>query len=426
MKFSKKAIFSALLLCRGSLALAADANGALSHLAVSTNGSCGWGYQSSCADGEKIMVSVWLCDSANVYGDCGCTDYFGCTNAAYQGDYYINAKDPSQNVFCDTLGGWRPNDEQYNGVYGRLYKGVHIEVHPADWSKIGGYAGNVKAMLTSGDYCTGPQPEGMSYRAWDDNDDTPGSYGFGDNVDAFQVKAIRPYIDFDQMWGQQAAAAGVGVKMNVWPNRQLSHPYDQVSCPLPNGDYNLPDRSCQKGEDQMWCMQRNGNGAWWKSWSTSEHFPYVPMGSVLFGLYDGPNHGVPCQDTRSDFCSNVDQDKTCLAARFYNKGDKPPDMPDSWDDTFVAETYIKIRDLCDDSQHVCINTSDGSSDPESGICVDGWFTQPDGTPFSNPDGSEQLWWTNYIVRIIDCGGAKPGHIDLGALPFHRTFLAKII
>jgi len=26
---------------------------------------------------------------------------------------------------------------------------------------------------------------------------------------------------------------------------------------------------------------------------------------------------------------------------------------------------------------------------------------PDGTPYYNSDGTAQLWWTNYIVQIID-------------------------
>jgi len=45
--------------------------------------------------------------------------------------------------------------------------------------------------------------------------------------------------------------------------------------------------------------------------------------------------------------------------------------------------------------------SSGSGDPEGGICGDNWWTMPDGTPYYNSDGTPQLWWTNYIVQIID-------------------------
>ena len=86
------------------------------------------------------------------------------------------------------------------------------------------------------------------------------------------------------------------------------------------------------------------------------------------------------------------------SVRLYQNGDDV--IPSSWDDDFVAETYIKMRDLCDDSYTACINTTDGSEDDEAGICTDNAFTKPDGTPFYNDDGSEQLWFTNYIVQVV--------------------------
>ncbi len=107
----------------------------------------------------------------------------------------------------------------------------------------------------------------------------------------------------------------------------MAHPYDQWSCPLPDGDSwgggNLPDYDCQKAEDQVWCLDGAGSGfpyggAWAGGWG--EHYPQVPAGSVLFGLYDGgvaPRDG--CDTSRSDYCSWVDQDNTCLGVRLYQQ-----------------------------------------------------------------------------------------------------------
>jgi len=37
------------------------------------------------------------------------------------------------------------------------------------------------------------------------------------------------------------------------------------------------------------------------------------------------------------------------------------------------------------------------------IGEDGWFTYPNGTPFYNDDGSEQLWFTHIILQVVpDC------------------------
>jgi len=378
MKFSKRtttALVSALMLGSGAIGMA--------------KADCGFGFDNSCADDDHVQVGVWLCEDMD---SCDCQPNVGCSNGYYR-DYILDPNEPNNNVACDTLGGWRPDDEGYSGAYDAWINGAHVEVHPADYGKLGDYAGNVKAKIGMGDYCTGPQYWDVGLSAWDDDNDQPGDWWFDD---AIQVKSVRPYVDFEQMWGSEPAP-GIGVKMNVWPDRHMSIPYDQAT-DVPN----LPDGSIQKPEDQVWCLDGSGagfpyGGVWWGGWG--EHYPQVPAGSILFGLYDGgvaPRDG--CDTSRSDYCGSVDQDNTCLGVRLYQNGDNV--IPSSWDDDFVAETYIKMRDLCDDSYTACINTTDGSEDDEAGICTDNAFTKPDGTPFYNDDGSAQLWFTNYIVQVV--------------------------
>ena len=128
---------------------------------------------------------------------------------------------------------------------------MHVEVHPADYWKLGSYAGNVKAKIGMGDYCTGPQYWDVGLSAWDDDNDQPGDWWFDDWI---QVKSVRPYVDFEHMWGSQPAQ-GVGVKMNVWPDRHMSIPYDQA-----NDVPSLPDGSIEQPEDQVWCLDGSGAG----------------------------------------------------------------------------------------------------------------------------------------------------------------------
>uniref|UniRef100_A0A7S3E4G2 Uncharacterized protein n=1 Tax=Chloropicon laureae TaxID=464258 RepID=A0A7S3E4G2_9CHLO len=417
MKLLTSSILAALLLS-ASPALADD--GASSTEVGSAGGACG--FQSmvggndppSCVETnpDEIMIGVWLCEDDDM-GSCGCADFYGCDNAAYYGEYYININDNcapwgagtksgacggDNNMICDTLGGWRPTDAGYRtrrdkpseSVYGMQYKGIKFEVHPHDLNK-NIDATKVKLWVGNEDYCMGPTPEGTLYDAWDGNRNAPGWWTPQSGHDNY-VKSLRPFVDWYD-WTGTAPPSGVGVKMNVWPDRHMSSPFDQISN-IPN----LPDGSWQKAEDQVWCMQTDDGGAWWRSWESSAHNPYVPAGSIQFGLTDA----APCQMTRQDYCNSIDKENTCLAARLYNKGDNPPDQVSSWDDTFVAQTYIKMTHLCDDNDNsFCLNLSDGSGDPEGGICGDNWWTMPDGTPYYNSDGTPQLWWTNYIVQIID-------------------------
>mmetsp|Transcript_1367 Transcript_1367/g.3095 ORF Transcript_1367/g.3095 Transcript_1367/m.3095 type:complete len:236 (+) Transcript_1367:178-885(+) len=225
------------------------------------------------------------------------------------------------------------------------------------------------------------------------------------------------------MWGWPDAVpeAGVGFKINVWPNRHMAHPYDQDDlCPLgdPNDDswggYNLPDKGCQKPEDRVYCLPPTGDdfpwggmwdAAWWNGndphWDENGN-PTVPAGSILFGLYDGgmaPRDG--CDISRTEYCNNYDIDNTCLGVRLYYALDGDDWKHKwEWDSPFVAETYIQMSKFCDDEAVVCINTTDGSGDgDEANICYNNWFTYPDGTPFYNDDGSEQLWFTHMILQV---------------------------
>jgi hypothetical protein len=261
--------------------------------------------------------------------------------------------------------------------------------------------------------------------AFDYDNWTPGNYALDGG---FPVKSLRPAINYVQMNGL-VPEEGVGLKMNVWPDRQMSHPYDQMACSnddgtglLDIGDTNLyDDGDCQKSEDQVWCMN-DGNS--WQQWSNANgwaidgpgnHNPLVPMGSVLFGLDDS----IPCQSTRGDYCYNwgVDLDNTCLSAKFYyynyDSGDyeydenffpvdsDPSCYPDCLDDALLGQAFIPMRDLCDNDS-VCLNTSDGEFDgDEAGTCQDGSFiVDMDWNPYYSD--SEQMWWTNYIVEISDC------------------------
>ncbi len=92
-----------------------------------------------------------------------------------------------------------------------------MEVHPADYWKLGDYAGNVKAKIGLNDYCTGANVWDAGLSAWDDANGQPGDWWLDDAV---QVKSIRPYVDFENMWGSEPEP-GVGVKMNVSATRSL-------------------------------------------------------------------------------------------------------------------------------------------------------------------------------------------------------------
>lgn len=458
MKFSKFAAVGSLALLAGSpLAFAQDApqetpdvDEVLASLPSPQelgdqlgDQQCGWGSDTSCSiyadDPEStIVMGVWLCPSDDLENDCACTDYKGCDNANYYGEYWMNPNDQGDNTLCDTLGGWRSDDYESAGLYiwsnwgedfpvfGGDEYGVHVEVHPADWYKLGGDPSMAQVFVHSGDYCTGNTPEGYAYPAY-------GGAGDNDWGYAFPVKSLRPYIDFNTMW-DFAPEDGVGVKMNVWPQRNMNHPYDQMLCTTDDpdapglwdiGDSNLPDGDCQKTEDNVWCMintDDDGNpGQWsWGGYWGGQHDPYVPMGSVLFGLEDS----IPCTDTRSDYCSWVDQENVCLIGRFYDYGwcdedyiednglDIPCDpssVPDDWGwDTadFVGEFQIQMSELCNNDM-VCLNTSDGSDDDDgTGIrpCQDFRITNMDGDPWYDPENpsAEQMWWSNYIIKVGPC------------------------
>jgi len=387
---------------------------------------------------DEIMIGVWLCEDDDM-GSCGCADFYGCDNAAYYGTYFVNVNEhcapwddwakgggcgKDNNMACDTLGGWRDFDNGYRtridwghsgeAVYGMQYKGIKFEVHPDDLWKVD--PNFVKLGVFNEDYCMGPTPEGKLYNAWDKNPDVSrNSKGDGapgwwvpntghDNV----VRSLRPFVDFyDWMAGAQYPS-GVGVKMNVWPDRHMSTPFNQIETP------NLPDGSSQQAEDQVWCMN-NGDEEWSRVWDSSRHFPYVPAGSIQFGLSDA----AMCSWDRQTYCDAIDKDNTCLAVRLYYYGDNAPDssgMGDWDDDRWVAETYINMHHLCDDNDNsFCINMGDGStdaSDPfyndatDKGVCADAWFTDHNGNPYLG-DGAHgpQLWFTNYIVKIMDnCQG----------------------
>jgi len=178
------------------------------------------------------------------------------------------------------------------------------------------------------------------------------------------------------------------------------------------GGYNLftPDGQwgdCQSVETRMWCLDGSGsdypNGGYQEG-GISETHGQMPAGTIHLGLYDGGGDGnIGCGTSRSEYCSWIDQDNTCLGLRLYYNGEFPigdTSQDVSWDDDFVAETYVKMSTLCDDDFQACINTTDGSEDDEAGICADGWLKYADGTPFYNDDGSEQLWFTNYIIQVV--------------------------
>merc|ERR1712176_133514 len=322
--------------------------------------------------------------------------------------------------------------------------------------KLGGDPSSVYVFLNAGDYCTGSTPEDQAYPAYDYESWAPGNYGWGYD---FAVKSIRPAVDYVTMKRFDFTGPdldpdmpqpydGVGLKMNVWPNRQMAYPYDQMLCStddgtglLDIGDYNLGDENnpdCQKAEDRVWCMN-DGNS--WSAWSNASgwanpdeelwdeadgyfignHNPMVPMGSVMFGLDDS----IPCQYTRSDYCYNwgLDLQNQCLSAKFYyfdyedgsaydenyfpitDDGELDEDRLNAG---LLGQAFIPMQDMCDNDS-VCLNTSDGEFDgDEAGTCADGAFMVDfDWTPYQAD--SEQMWWTNYIVAIGDCeapyGGA---------------------
>jgi len=434
----------------------------------------------TCADWNEIMVGVWVCEYGEYKaGDdynmdaCECEDYKGCSNAAYYGAYYVDIRGDcvpwnddaatvcggDNNMACDTLGGWRPDEianagtyRQDNGHKGEQlfdmpYGAIKFEIHPDDYDKNGLDVHSVKLWIGNEDYCMGPTPEGTLYDAWDDNRwDTAGGAKKGapgwwvPSNGENHVKSLRPFVDFFDWYEntgewtpsrESGKFSGVGVKMNVWPDRHMAHPYDQeIDIKKIGPDGNLPDHTWQKAEDQVWCLQDPHAGDFSKAWSRGwgdnfpygkgGHYPYVPVGSVQLGLTDA----AMCQLSREDFCNSIDKEDTCLMVRFYNMDDGaydmvPPDRVDEW----FAETYIKMTHLCDENEFAfCINIGDGSiedefyQDTDYGVCNDGWFTDHDGNKFlgSVVDESDpfnivydpRLWFTNYIVEIHDdCGWA---------------------
>jgi len=205
-----------------------------------SSGGCGFGSDDSCMDDDHVLVGVWLCEDME---NCGCNSFLGCDYAKAHREYVLDVTDYGDNQ-CDTLGGWRDTDEGFSGAYGQWYTGAHVEVHPADWWKLqydpwngdpdDGYAGFVKVQATHGEYCTGAKVWDTPLSAWDDDNDQPGDWEF----DAFEIKSLRPYIDFENMVGDVGdynRMDGVGFKMTVWPNRHMAHPYDMTrtdECPL--------------------------------------------------------------------------------------------------------------------------------------------------------------------------------------------------